>query len=197
MSAPTTRSRARRADRAARRLLVGVAAGMLGATLLVAAPAHADGVRLADPADATASLADIREVRVRHTASRVVVVVRVTDLRRSARSGPAGAAVFYDTDRSRTGPEWRLTTGLHDGTDYQLVRSRGWRGSVGEPSSCAYRVRLDYAADTMTSWVARRCLGDPARVRVGVHVVDQHDPSHPVEDWLGAARSWTPGLAAG
>ncbi|GAA4698209.1 hypothetical protein [Nocardioides nanhaiensis] len=182
---------------AARRWLLTAATGALGATLLTAVPAHADGVRLTDPADATASLADVREVTLRHTARRVVVVVRVTDLRRSARSGPAGAAVFYDTNRSVAGPEWRLTTGLHDGTDYQLVRSRGWNGTVGEPSSCGYRVRLDYAADTMTSWVARRCLGNPPRVRVGVHVVDQHDPSHPVEDWLGAARSWTPAFAPG
>ena len=179
------------------RLVTTSLGAALGLSLALAAPASAERVSLNDPADATASLSDIRKVTVRHTDHRVYVRVKFTDLRPTSSAGPSSASIFYDTRRARRGPEKRLGTGLQSGTDYQLVRMRGWRGPVGGPSSCAHRVRLDFDRNVLTSWVARRCLGNPATVRVGVQMVDQWDGSHPVTDWLKGPRKWTRELAAG
>ena len=180
----------------AARLVTTTVGAALGLTLLLAAPASAERVSLDDPADTTASLSDIRNVTVRHTDHRVYVKVRFTDLQPTSEGGPSSAAIFYDTRRARRGPEKRLATGLQSGTDYQLVRMRRWR-AVGDASSCAHRLRLDFDRNVLTSWVARRCLGNPDTVRVGVQMVDQFDGSHPVTDWLKGPRKWTRELAAG
>ncbi|MBZ5741205.1 hypothetical protein [Nocardioides mangrovi] len=163
---------------------------------LVGAPAAAETAGYRDPADASASLTDIRHVTVRHGGDGIAVVVRFTDLRRRSTGGPAGLSVFFDTVGRRRGPEFQLGTGLQAGTDYQLVRSRHRRG-VGDPIDCDYSVRLRYDADRMVLHADRDCLGTPDRVRVGVLMTDEWDGSHPVEDWLGEPRSWTAWLTAG
>ena len=157
---------------------------------LVAGPAYADRVRYPDPADASASLSDVRAVSITHGAHRLVVRVRFADLRARSTGGPSGLAIGIDTDAAHVGPEFRLTTGLQSGTDYQLVPVR--RGHVaGDPLTCPHRVKLDFAADRLTFVAARTCLGSPERVRVAVLMRDDFDSSHPVIDWLGARRSYT------
>ena len=166
----------------------------VGATL-VAGPAYADQARYPDPADATASLTDLRAVSVAHGPQRLVVKVRFTDLRARSTGGPSGLAIGIDTDPDRRGPEFRLTTGLQAGTDYQLVAVRG-SDVVGEPLTCPHKVALGFAGDRLTFVAARRCLGTPDSVRVALVMRDEFDSSHPVTDWLGARRSYTDWLAS-
>ena len=163
---------------------------------LTATPAAAERATYRDPADvAGASLNDIRRVGVVNGPERTVVRVKVTDLRRRSQAGPAGLTVRVDTRADRRGPEYRLTTGMYAGTDYQLLRMRHGR-PVGEPLTCAHRVDLDFARDVVVVRMGDGCLGDPGQVRIGVKVVDLFDGSHPVTDWLGAAGSWTDWLSA-
>ncbi len=176
------------------RVLTTAVAAMVTATV-VAGPAYADKARFADPADATASLDDIRSVVVDHRAAQLVVKVRFTDLRRRSTGGPSGLTMLIDTRADRAGAEFRLTTGLQSGTDFQLMKVRGGE-AVGEPLTCAHHVRLDFAEDRLTFRAARDCLGSPASVRIGIKMRDEFDGSHPVVDWLGEPRSWTEPLAS-
>lgn len=168
-------------------------AGLLAATALpalAAGPAGAAEATYDDPADVTESRTDIRTVSIVHTPAKVRVVVGFTDLRRRSEGAGAGLTIFLDTTKDRRGAEFGLTTGLQDGTDYQLLRIR--RGDpVGDPLTCSHRVRLGFAAERLSFDASRSCLGDPARVRIGVKMRDDSDPSHPVVDWLGEPRSWT------
>lgn len=160
------------------------AAGLCAVLVAAPAVAQAQTVRTPDPADVGgASLNDVRRVVLDHRDHDVVVRVHVTDLRPVSEAGPASMAVFLDTRKGRRGAEHVVTTGLQDGTDFQLSRARDWR-PVGEPSSCRHRVRLDYDADVVRVRVARSCLGFPGRVRVAVRMVDLFDGSHPVRDWM-------------
>lgn len=183
-------------SRTLRRTLAPVA---LATTLLVAAlgPASAEQASYADPADVGgASLNDLRRVAVNHSADRLAVRVKVTDLRRTSEAGPAGLTIRIDTRSGRPGPEYRLTTGLYEGTDYQLMRMRDGK-AVGEPLSCDHTVRLGFATDVVRFSADRACLGSPERARVSVKMTDLYDGSHPVTDWLGEPGSWTSWLAAG
>ena len=158
---------------------------------LVAAPASAERVAQSDPADmGGASLNDIRRVTVNHTGLDVTVRVKVTDLRRRSDGGPAGLTIRLDTRRAVHGPEYRLTTGMYAGTDYQLMKVEDGH-PVGEPMTCDHHVRLGFRTDVVTFTAARRCLATPHRVRVGVKMTDLYDGSHPVTDWLGRPGSWT------
>lgn len=161
----------------------------------LAAPAMAEQVTQSDPADAQASLTDIRAVSVDHGTDQVVTRVRFTDLRATSEEGPASIAIFLDTDSSKRGPEYALGSGLQSGTDYQLLKVRKWR-SVGSPLTCEHNVKLRFAADVLRFKAARSCLGNPASVRVGVKMTDLYDGSHPITDWLGARRSFTTWVAS-
>jgi hypothetical protein len=166
-----------------------ITATALGVGLLTA-PAYAERAYYPDPADASASLTDIRGVTVDHGPSRLVVKVRFADLRRRSTGGPSGLAILINTRMDRKGAEFLLTTGLQSGTDYQLVRMR--RGKVvGEPLSCAHKVVLDFDADRLRFRAARACLDTPESVSVSVKMRDEWDSSHPVTDWLGEPRSYT------
>jgi hypothetical protein len=171
------------------RVLATVVAAMV-ATSVVAGPAYADKARYADPADATASLTDIRAVVVDHRPAKLIVGVRFTDLRRRSTGGPSGLTMLIDTRSDRAGAEFLLTTGLQAGTDFQLMKMRGGE-AVGEPLTCDHHVRLDFAGDRLRFAAARDCLGSPASVRIGVKMRDEFDSSHPIVDWLGEPRSWT------
>jgi len=178
------------------RVAVALAAATTTVIALLAGPAAAERASYPDPADlGGASLNDIRRVTVDHSDAGLAVRVKVTDLRRHSEEGPAGLTIRIDTRSAARGPEYRLTTGLYEGTDYQLVRMRH-RHPVGEPLSCDHSVHLGFASDVVRFQAAPECLGSPDRVRVGVKMVDLYDGSHPVTDWLGAAGSWTDWLAA-
>lgn len=176
------------------RALAAVVAA-LSIVALAVAPAAAVRAAYDDPADATASLSDIRHVSVKHGAQRVKVNVRFTDLRRTSDGGPASLAILFDTRSARSGPEFRLVSGLQAGMDYQLTKMKKGK-PVGEPLTCAHAVRLDYADDVLSFQADRDCLGGPDRVRIGVRMRDDYDGSHPVTDWLGEPRSYTGWVAS-
>lgn len=173
------------------RLLAALA--LTAAGLAVAAPAHAESTTVRDGADTTASLHDIRTVRVAHGPKRLQVRMGFTDLRRKSDAGPASIAIFIDTRRARKGPEFRLGSGLQSGTDYQLMRVKNWK-IVGEPLSCGHNLELDFADDRLGLTAARPCLGLPTALRIGARMTDLYDGSHPVVDWLVGPRQWTPWL---
>jgi hypothetical protein len=165
------------------------------AVALAASPAHAAKATYDDPADATASPTDMRTVQIDHSTTKLRVVVGFTDLRRRSTGRGAGIMIALDTDATRRGPEYRLTSGLQDGTDYQLLRVR--RGHVvGEPLTCPHRVRLRFGQDRLVFRAARTCLGSPESVRIAVQMRDEQDRSHVVVDWLGAPRSFTDPVAS-
>lgn len=178
----------------ARSLTAAVVMGL--AVGAVAGPASAGSTSATDPADATASLTDIRRVSVNHGPEQVITRIRFTDLRRTSTAGPSGMTVLVDSAPRRKGPELRFDTGLQEGTDYQLTRTKGWV-LAGDPLNCSAGLRLDWAADVAFVRVSRACLGEPRKVRVAVKMVDLHDGSHPVTDWLGNPRSFTSYVAAG
>lgn len=161
----------------------------------VAAPAMAEKIGVSDPADASASLSDIRRVTVDHGLEQVFVKVRFTELEPTSDGGPSSLAILLDTNSHKRGPEFRLGTGLQTGTDYQLMRVKDWK-SVGEPLTCDHRLRLDFAANAAKFRAARTCLGNPDEVRVGVKMTDLYDGSHPIHDWLGEPRSFTTWVAS-
>jgi fructose-specific component phosphotransferase system IIB-like protein len=103
-----------------------VAVPALALTALAAVPAHAEFYSIDDPADAEESLTDIYGLEANHGSDRVLVKVRFNEL---VRSSAAGVSVFFDTDRGEKGPEYVLSSGLGDGTDYVLTEADGWRGS--------------------------------------------------------------------
>jgi hypothetical protein len=188
----TLRTRARPLRIAGR---LAVASALAVTTVGVMAPAFAERTAVKDPADATASLTDIRKVVADHGPKRVLVKVRFTDLQPTSDGGPSSIGIFLDTDGTRRGPEFMLGSGLQQGTDYQLVRMRKWK-LVGEALSCAHKVALDYEADVLRFRASRPCLDDPEQVRVAVKMTDLYDASHPVVDWLKGRREFTGWLAS-
>ena len=175
-----------------RPILGGLAAAALATTLL-APPAHAEYYSIDDPADASGSLTDMYGLNVRHGSAMVSAAVTFADLRRSS---VAGISVFYDTVKSRRGPEYVLSSGLGDGTDYVLTKAWRWKGR-GEPIDCDYEARVKWGVDRFRGLVSRECLGDPAQVRVSVKMGDVADGSHRIVDWVPARRKWTLWLGPG
>ena len=170
--------------RAAAVLTVGAAL-----PLLHSAPSYADSVAVDDPADATASNADIRKVRVNHAARTVYTRITVTDLDLDS-FGP-GVTIFYDADGSRPGPEFQIGVPLFSGSDWAITRSDGWR-SVGNPLSCRTDVDFLPAQEAVRVEVGRGCLGRPNNVRVSVRMTDEADASHVVRDWVPSRRHFVP-----
>ncbi|WP_426244329.1 hypothetical protein [Nocardioides sp. LHG3406-4] len=176
--------------------IIRLATSVLGATAaagLLAAPASADGVRVQDPADATASNYDVSKVVVRHGGSRLFVRVKFADLNPQ---GNSGMSIFIDTDKSLRGPEFRVGAGLFDGTDYNIGTMTGWRDNE-EILACASDLDLNYNRETATYWVERACFDEVDQVRVGIKVKDAYDGSHVVTDWVPTRRGFTDWLAAG
>ncbi|MCW2795354.1 hypothetical protein [Nocardioides sp.] len=158
----------------------------------VAAPAMAERIGVSDPADVGgASLSDIRRVTVNHGLEQIFVKVAFTELKPKSEAGPSSLAIFLDTNANKKGPEFLLGTGLQRGTDYQLTRVRDWK-TVGQPLTCDHSLRLDFVANVAKLHAARSCIGTPDEIRVGVKMTDLYDGSHPVHDWLGKPRSFTP-----
>ena len=160
---------------------------------LVAAPAHAEFYAIDDPADATASLTDIYGLEAVHGARNLLVKVRFDEL---VRSSAAGVSVYLDTDPDARGPEYVLSSGLGDGTDYVLTKADGWQGS-DSPVECDYSARPRWRKDVFRTVISRGCLGDPSSVRVSVKMVDQADGSHPVMDWAPKRHRWSLPIASG
>jgi hypothetical protein len=165
----------------------------LGLAALLAAPAHAEFYSIDDPADAKASLTDIYGIEANHGSDNVLVKVRFNELMRSS---AAGVSVFFDTDRDARGPEYVLSSGLGDGTDYVLTRADGWRGS-DDRVSCDYVARPRWGREVFRAVLSRACFERVPSLRISVKMVDQADGSHPVRDWAPTRKRWTLPIAAG
>ncbi|PKH41394.1 hypothetical protein SAMN05192575_112103 [Nocardioides alpinus] len=171
-------------------LTAGVAVALAG---LAASPAHAEFYSIDDPADATGSLTDIFGLQANHGAENVLVKVRFNEL---VRSSAAGVSVFFDTDREAKGPEYVLSSGLGDGTDYVLMAADAWRGSE-DRISCDYAARPKWGNDVFRAVLSRDCFDGATTVRVSVKMVDQADGSQPVVDWVPKRHRWSLPIASG
>lgn len=170
--------------RAAAVLAAGVAL-----PLLHAPAAHADSVAVTDPADASASDADIRKVRVNHAARTVYTRIEVEDL--DIASSQAGVTIWYDVDGSHPGPEFQIGVPLFEGADWAVTRSNRWR-SVGEPRSCRSDLTFLPAQDAVRVEVGRGCITSPNNVRVSVRMTEPVSQSQVVRDWVPSRRHFLP-----
>jgi hypothetical protein len=171
-----------RKSRKAAMFLAGTAlAAMVPVAMLQ--PAHAATYSFSDPAGDIASGADIQRVRV-DNGRPVVVKVFHRDLRRAALPG---VAVYLDTNRSRSGPEYLLNINRYE---WYMWRTRGWTAVGDAPLSRPFTGRLDYDRDVTTARIPRRSLGYPGRIRVNVTAHNSgsardHAPSyHTFSRWV-------------
>lgn len=170
-----------------------LAVPVLALTALTAAPAHAEFYNIDDPADAEGSLTDIYGLEARHGDETVLVKVRFNEL---VRSSAAGVSVFFDTDRDTKGPEYVLSSGLGDGTDYVLTEADGWRGSDNRVR-CDYAARPKWGQEVFRAVVSRDCFDRAPSLRVSVKMVDQADGSTPIVDWAPKRKRWTLPIESG
>ncbi len=170
-----------------------LAVPVLALVALTAAPAHAEFYSIDDPADAKGSLTDVYGLEANHGADNVRVKVRFNELMRTS---AAGVSVFFDTDRGSKGPEYVLSSGLGDGTDYVLTEADGWRGS-DDRVRCDYSARPKWGRDVFRAVVSRDCFDRVPSVRVSVKMVDQADGSTPVMDWAPKRKRWSLPIGSG
>ena len=177
-------------------LMSAAALSAAALTLTQLAPATADGIGVADPADLHHGV-DLRSVVVDHKANNLVVTTTHTNLRETFRSG-SGGAVFIDTDPADPGPEYVVVGGYFVGTDYSLLHTDGFAGSTwGDPVEGSYRMTVDYDKEQVRTRISRAALSSPEQVRVAVRVAGTRtDGSSTRRDWLGDPRSFTEWVAA-
>ena len=186
----TTRT-ARRSTRRSVRILAAVTAA---AATLATVPAQAATIVVDDGADASASLTDIRRVRVEHTNSSVSVRVTFPDLRKRAQ---AGLTVYFDSDPDARGPERSVGLPLFSGSDFVMWRMRDWEFVGDRPVNCRYGADFRWRRDVVVLTARRGCFGHPDAVRVGMRMKDVADSSHPVVDWLLGRRDFTEWVVSG
>ena len=169
----------------------------LGTTLALAAltvaPARAEFYSIDDPADARSSLTDITGLEANHGGKNLMVKVRFRALMRSS---AAGVSIFIDTDRTRKGAEYVLSSGLGDGTDYVLTEARGWR-AVDTRVDCDYTAKPKWGKDVFRAVISRDCFDRAPQVRVSVKMGDQADGTDPVVDWVPKRHRWSLPIASG
>jgi len=161
---------------------------------LTATPAYAEEAVVNDGADATASLTDIRRVRVDHGDEQLKVRVNFPDLRKKA---AAGLNIYVDKNVQRRGPEFGLATPLFSGGDYALLRMKRWKFVEDGRVECGYDVNLKWKRDVLVFTADRGCFGEPDELRIGIRMRDSADSSHPVTDWLIGRKKFTEWLSAG
>ncbi len=185
-----------RPNTTARRLAVAAALSTLG-TVALAGPASAATTTFADARGDMAHGADIQRVRVVNEEQvRIRVVHR--DLRRSYKSG-SSLSLFIDTDRARKGPEFVFLGGTFEGSDYALLKAKGWKRASDRQVPLhggSYIMRVDYDKETASIRIDREVLGNPDAVRVevktgGEHVPKGEEPATTEVDWLGKPRDFT------
>ena len=164
------------------------------ATLAFAPPASAATTVVHDGADATASLTDIRTVRVAHGDRRVEVKVTFPNLRKRAQ---AGLTMFFDSDPDARGPERGIGLPLFSGADFAMWRMRDWEFVGDNPVRCRYGADYRWRRDVLVLTARRGCFGRPDEIRVGMRMRDVADGSHPVTDWLLGRRHFTEWVASG
>ena len=178
--------------------LAPAAAALTAAVMSVslAAPAFAEVATITDPADIHHGV-DLRKVRVANGEDNLKITLSHSNLRRSPATG-AGGLVFIDTNRPNPGPEYVLTAGLYEGTDYQFLHTEGFAHKYwGKPVDCDYIMRLGYAKDLTRLRYAQNCFGDRLAVRVAVRVSGERPDGTAMVDWLGDPREFTPAVSRG
>ncbi len=180
--------------RSARRSLRVLAAATAAAAMLATVPAQAATTVVDDGPDASASLTDIRTVRVDHTDRRVEVKVSFPNLRKRAQ---AGLTVYVDSDPDARGPERAVGLPLFSGSDFVMWRMRDWEFVGDRPVSCRYGADYRWRRDVLVLTARRGCFHRADEIRVGMRMLDVADGSHPVTDWLIGRRDFTEWVAAG
>ncbi len=165
----------------------------LALTALVAAPAHAEFYSIDDPADAKPSLTDIFALQANHGSENLLVKVRFHELMRSS---AAGVSIFIDADRDQKGPEYVLSSGLGDGTDYVLTEAEAWRGT-DDRVDCDYSARPRWGKEVLRVLVGRDCFDRVPSVRVSVKMVDPTNGSDTVVDWVPSRHRWSLPIESG
>jgi hypothetical protein len=163
-----------------------LSACVVGAVLVVPGTAHAEARGFDDPVGDSTSV-DISRVRVVH---RNAVKVSV----RSAVPLAAGQVYTFWVGTGGPRSTYRVSFRANAGFDDALgvVRSFGQRPS--RSVSCpGMRARADMFDDAPVSLrIPRRCLGDPAKVRVAVKFEDETTGS---VDWAPQRRTFTSWVA--
>ncbi len=163
----------------------------LAIVLTTLAPAHAEQVAVADPADSSQSNNDLRRAVFVHGADDVTVRVSVTDLRKQDN---AGVIVYFDKRAKRRGPEFTLGVPLYQTSDeYVVYRAKAWR-AIGDPVECDVTTRQRWKKDVVVVRGSRACFGDPDRLRFAVRMSDS-SPGDAAVDWVIGRREFTGWLA--
>lgn len=184
-----------------RAVTVALAAAFSAAVL--AGAAAAETAVFTDPKGDLDHGADIRRVRVAND-DRIKIRVVHDDLVRSYKSG-SSIAVFLDTDRSRSGPEFVLLGGTFEGADYALLPAEGWKRASNRQvplNGGTYDMRLNYERDVALIRIDRVVLDNPRAIRVEVKtagelVPDGSQKPTTARDWLGKPKRFTPWICRG
>jgi hypothetical protein len=109
--------------------------------------------------------------------AKLIIVTKHRNLRRFAAGNQF--TIFIDTRTSHPGPEYAITGGMSDGTDWATGRAtRRWHVHVDplDPIGlCDSSVTLNFTTERMRVVLGRDCLGGyQGRVRVSVKVSDDN-----------------------
>ncbi|MGI8993212.1 MAG: hypothetical protein ACR2FP_02815 [Nocardioidaceae bacterium] len=166
---------------------LGLTAAATTASLLAAPAAIADQrVFLDETGDAPGHI-DLTRVKVDNGSSQPrYVKVRLT-LDRKIKPGD-GLWVYYDTDRSDAGPEYRLS-GVAN-SEYEFYKVPGWT-RAGHPQACDdYRMKqVQHDERQVRTAILRSCLRGPDRIRMSVRTDDVDGTGM---DWAPARRQLLP-----
>ena len=189
---------------AAQRVAAVAAVSALSITAF-AGTALADSTVFTDARGDMSQGADIRKVRVTNSAEELRVKVVHRDLVRSFRSG-SSIAVYLDTDRAKSGPEFVFVGGTFSGADYALVKADGFNLANTRQVPLRggqYAMEINYVKDVARISIDQVILGSPDEIRVEVKtgaemLPEGSDQSMANEiDWLGTPKSFTPWVAKG
>ena len=167
--------------------------------IALAAPAHAELYGVDDPHD-TSHGSDVTSLSVRNGAEDLKITTSHVDLRRDPATG-SGGPFYIDTNRRDRGPEYVLSAGFYEGTDYVLRHTEGFGSKqFGRPVSHGdYMMRVDYRRDQVHVKIQQATLRTPDAVRVSVRVSGQRTDgtSHGLVDWVGTKHWFTPWVDRG
>ncbi|MDT7784260.1 MAG: hypothetical protein QOF58_2679 [Pseudonocardiales bacterium] len=124
-----------------------------------------------------------------HNGDRLLIETRHRDLRRKAYGNHF--TVWIDTRTSHAGPDFVISGGLSDGTDWATGRATTrWHtriDPVDDIGLCNSGVDISWSLDKVLISLARDCLGGhQGRVRVAVQAGDED-----YTDWAPARRTFS------
>lgn len=175
--------------------VVAAAGTALMSVVALVPPANAAAVTVVDGDDSVAA-ADLLRVRVTHAPRQVRVRMEHDDLLYNGIKAGQGVSVFFDTDPEDAGPEYRLTSGLNGGTDYQFEKVGRWQGQ-GKVVKCQYRLTISWKDDVVLFTAGRGCFAKPDSIRVAVKVGETSQEGAEYVDWMTGVRRFTPAVQVG